>query len=68
MSSTAPFKITDKKCATCSYWTGEREIQFLNYKPVYINAIYGHYACLVDKSKKPTPTTYCLKWKLWEKI
>jgi len=64
----AAYKITDKKCATCSYWGGEREIQFTKYKPTYIKASAGSSSCLVDKSRKPTAAIYCLKWRLWEKV
>jgi hypothetical protein len=68
MYSSAAYKITEKKCATCSYWCGEREIEFRNYKPFYIKASVGKFPCLVDKNKNPSATTFCLKWRLWEKI
>jgi len=68
MTTCGIYRINEKKCATCSYWAGSREIQFNANKPFYVKAIAGSFQCLVNKSKMATGGTTCLKWKLWEKI
>jgi len=68
MPSYGTYRITEKKCATCSYWGGEREIQFSANKPYYIKAIAGSQTCLANKNMHPNAATFCLKWRGWEKI
>ncbi len=67
MPSTTVYKISDKLCATCSYWSGAREIQFVNLKPHYIKTASGLQSCLAQNVKKTAGST-CLKWRMWEKI
>ena len=68
MTTYGVHKITGKKCATCSYWQGERQIEFVAYKPSYIKALAGSFDCIANSSRKPTAGTTCLKWRIWEKI
>ena len=68
MSSFGVYKVSDKKCATCSYWSGNRTIDFAANKPKYIKADAGNAICIVTKGKNPTATNTCTRWKEWEKI
>ena len=68
MSSHGVYRITEKKCATCSFWSGVRAIDFRANKPFYVKANTGHADCIVQKGKKTTASTQCLKWQLWEKL
>lgn len=65
MPSYGIYRTTEKKCATCAYWPGEREIQFVNNKQYYIKAISGSYDCGAQKGRKSSSATYCLKWRKW---
>ncbi len=33
--STATYRTTEKKCATCRWWQGARGIEMRNYQPSY---------------------------------
>jgi len=68
MSSYATIRITERKCATCSFWSGERIIDFRANKPFYVKAVTKGADCIAMKGRRPTPGTTCLKWKGWEKI
>lgn len=68
MSSYGVYKVTDKKCGTCSFWSGKRTIVFRANKPFNINADAGHADCFAQKGRKVTAATTCLKWQLWEKV
>jgi len=68
MSSHGVYRITEKKCATCSFWSGVRAIDFRANKPFYVKANTGHADCIAQKGKKSTAVTQCLKWQLWEKL
>lgn len=68
MSTYGVFKVTDKKCATCSFWSGQRTMDFRSNKPAYINADSGGADCITTKGRKPTAATTCLKWQRWEKL
>jgi len=62
------YRITEKKCATCSYWDGQRTISFVVNKPHYIKAETGSFTCLAQQGKKATAASHCLKYRIWEKI
>ena len=66
--ASATYNVKEKKCATCSYWNGERSIEFSANKPWLIKIIVGNSVCIAEKNKKVTPGQTCNKWKLWEKI
>jgi len=68
MSTYTLYKVKDKKCATCLFWTGTRSIELLAYKPRYVKAEAGKAKCLAQKGRTPTAATYCPGWKLWEKL
>jgi len=65
--STANYRIHEKKCATCSYWAGTREIIMQNYKPFYIKATAGQFQCMVQ-NRLTSAVTFCNRWRMWEKI
>jgi hypothetical protein len=62
------YKLTDKKCATCSYWDGTRTIDFRANTPKYIKADSGSFGCMAQSGKKTTANSRCLKYRIWEKI
>jgi hypothetical protein len=68
MSSYGVYKVTDKKCATCSFWSGNRTIDFNANKPKFIKAETGSAKCIAQKGRTPTAGTNCLKWQQWEKL
>jgi len=68
VSSYGTYKVTEKKCATCSFWSGARTIDFRSNKPTYIKADTKGADCIATKGRKPTPGTNCLKWQIWEKL
>ena len=68
MASYGTYTIKEKKCATCSFWSGERNIEFSANKPWRINAVASNSDCIAMKNKKVTPGQTCLKWQLWEKL
>lgn len=68
MATYGQYRITEKKCATCSFWDGVRQIDFRADKPFYVKANAGHADCIAQKGRKSTGATYCPKWQLWEKL
>jgi hypothetical protein len=68
MPAYAQYRISEKKCATCSYWGGQREIQLVQYKPMYIKAFAGDSTCLANKERRKRAVDFCLSWRQWEKI
>jgi hypothetical protein len=68
MPSVGVYRVKDKKCATCSYWAGDRTIEFGGYQPRYIRANSGQYACLVQKSRTMTAAGKCPRHRFWEKL
>jgi len=68
MATVGQYRVTDKKCATCMFWSGDRTIEIRGYKPFYVNANAGHADCIVQKGRTSTAVVYCPKWQLWEKL
>lgn len=68
MTAYATYIVTDKKCATCSYWPGTRKIDLIANKPFYIKADSGIFECLVQPNRKVRSIDTCPRWKLWEKL
>ena len=58
--------LNDKKCATCRWWQGERDIQFWNKKPFKVECD-AKGDCLAIKAPKFYSGT-CSKWVAWEKL
>ena len=50
----AVYKITEKKCATCRWWDGQRTIEFRANKPFYVKVDAEAADCMAQK-RTPTP-------------
>ena len=60
--------IKDKRCATCRWWEGIRDIVFVSQKPYAIN-YDGKGNCMANKNRGNTAGVhYCNNWVKWEKI
>jgi len=57
-----------KRCATCSFWPGEREIQLFQFKPMAVRASDGSYPCIANRNQDVGAVHSCLSWRKWEKI
>lgn len=68
MGSIAVLRINEKKCGTCRFWNGDRDIEFGGNKPRYVKASALKALCIAQKSKTVTPGNKCPKYQLWEKI
>lgn len=68
MSSYGTYRITEKKCAVCSYWNGSRTIDFRANKPYIVKAQTGLYECIAQGGKKVAAADRCLKFQIWEKL
>jgi hypothetical protein len=55
-----------KKCATCRWWQGERNIQFWNKKPFKVECD-AKGDCMSIKASKPYSSS-CPRWVAWEKL
>lgn len=62
----ARVKIGEKKCATCTYWEGERKIWFWGQKPHSVDAEHMGY-CPARKGTISANLS-CPHWKEWEKL
>ena len=58
--------LTDKKCATCRWWQGTRDIQFWNKKPFKVECD-AKGDCMAIKGPRPYSST-CPRWVAWEKL
>ena len=58
--------LTDKKCATCRWWQGDRDIQFWNKKPFKVECD-AKGDCMSIKAPK-TFSASCPRWVAWEKL
>ncbi len=60
--------LKDKRCATCRWWEGCREIFFVSQKPHAIN-YEGKGNCMADKNRGDVPGIHqCPRWVKWEKL
>ena len=44
--STAVYRITEKKCATCRWWQGSRMVEFRNNQPYYVSVDAASMSCM----------------------
>ena len=58
--------LMDKKCATCRWWQGNRDIQFWNKKPFKVECD-AKGDCLAIKAPKAYSGA-CPRWVAWEKL
>ena len=66
--STATYRTTEKKCATCRWWQGARGIEMRNYQPFYVKVDAAPAACMALNGQAKTPATTCPRWSQWEKL
>ena len=63
--------ISDKKCATCRWWGGERSIRFqgATLKFVTIKAVLPGANCAAWPGKPSFSGVFtCFRWSKWEKL
>ena len=63
--------IAHKKCATCRWWSGSRNIRFVGANPefVTIKAVLPGANCRAWPDKRPfSGTATCFRWSRWEKL
>ncbi len=58
--------LTDKKCATCRWWQGTRDIQFWNKKPFKVECD-AKGDCMSIKGARSYSSS-CPRWVAWEKL
>ena len=68
MATYGSYNVKDKKCATCSYWSGERNIILVAFKPTYIHADTASRECIAMKNRRYSAINTCPSWKRWEKL
>ena len=64
----AVYRIEEKKCATCRFWNGERQLEFRANKPFYVKVGYSNSTCVAKSDGTSSAATYCSKWLRWEKL
>lgn len=63
MASIGTYRINEKKCATCRYWTGDRgRREFVGTRLHRIKPLGMAAPCMAGDMK--TPGNYCSKWDL----
>ncbi len=63
----AVYRITEKKCATCRWWNGERGVEFRANQPYYVKVGNSSSTCIA-RNGAASAATVCPKWARWEKI
>ena len=58
--------LTDRKCATCRWWHGERDIIFFNKKPFKVECANSG-DCLSKRARRAYSLS-CPIWKQWERL
>ncbi|MBR4654693.1 MAG: hypothetical protein IKO72_15160 [Kiritimatiellae bacterium] len=64
----AVYQIAEKKCATCRWWNGPREIEFRANRPFYVKVVTTNSTCMAKSNGSVSAATVCPKWLRWEKI
>ena len=62
------YSTTDKRCATCRFWEGPRQITFNKDKPFRVKATSGSYKCAAFPSKSASAVNRCQRFMPWEKL
>lgn len=68
MPSIGTFRVVDKKCATCAFFQGSRNIGLQANKPFYIYAESAPSVCMANNKRSVRPADRCLSWQKWEKL
>lgn len=64
----AVYRISEKKCATCRWWNGERGVEFRANQPYYVKVANSNSTCSAKGNGPASAATCCPKWMSWEKI
>ena len=64
----AVYRVTEKKCATCRWWNGERAIDFRANQPFYVKIVNSSSTCSAKSNGPASAATSCPKWAQWEKL
>ena len=65
----ANYRLTEKKCATCRWWNGERGINFNGgSRPQYVKVENSNSTCAAKNNSPASAATSCPRWTRWEKI
>lgn len=62
--------VKDKRCATCRWWQGEREIRFRNMRPWKV-ATAGYAICQARRQaigNNCACSRTCPAWSKWERL
>lgn len=67
MTIPRPFNVTEKKCATCSFWSGLRIVGLCpdTNKPVYVSAQAEKSYCKKQENKCTKAEKDCPRWQMW---
>jgi len=64
----AVYRVTQKKCATCRWWNGERGIETRCNQPFYVKVNNSNSTCMAKNNTSSSAVNYCPRWAKWEKI
>jgi len=59
----AVYRITEKKCATCRFWNGDRRPEFRGNRLFQVK-VAGSAAPCMAKANATTPACYCPRWQV----
>ena len=59
--------ITDRRCGTCRWWPGEREIKFMSQRPIKVETT-GNAKCQARGISVSGGQSHCSKWTKWERL
>ena len=59
--------ITDRRCGTCRWWPGEREIKFMSQRPIKVETT-GNAKCQARGTSVSGGQSHCSKWTKWERL
>ena len=62
--------IAHRKCATCRWWSGARELVFIGRDPKFVRvpAMVAMAPCGAWPSKKSSSAMTCMRWSRWERL
>ena len=62
--------VTHRKCATCRWWSGSRDLVFVGSDPkfVRIGGIHDAVSCDAWPDKKRGGADTCFRWSKWERL
>jgi hypothetical protein len=59
--------IADRRCGTCRWWPGEREIKFMSQRPIKVETT-GNAKCQARGTSVSGGQSHCSKWTKWERL